>query len=85
MIGSLLEHLDSAPRGAAGSSSASRQAAALAMTLHRPALVDDSSTLRGSADGLIALAAGRPVPPVHRGRCATSRRPVTTCGCARQA
>ena len=66
MIDSLLEHLDAARARRSWEQFGLRPGGYALVTLHRPALVDDSVTLAAVTDGLIALAAGRPVLfPVH--------------------
>ena len=84
-IDSLLEHLDSACARRSWEQFGI-EAGGYALAFAPPCPGRRQLTLRAVTDGLIALAAGRPVLfRSTRGRCATSRRPVTTCGCARQA
>ena len=66
MIDSLLEHLDAARRRRTWERLGVEKGGYALVTLHRPTLVDVPERLRAVADGLIALAAGRPVVfPVH--------------------
>ncbi|NUT57107.1 MAG: UDP-N-acetylglucosamine 2-epimerase (non-hydrolyzing), partial [Thermoleophilia bacterium] len=66
MIDSLLEHLDAARARRSWEQFDLRPGDYALVTLHRPALVDDPVKLRAVTDGLIALAADRPVLfPIH--------------------
>ena len=66
MIDSLLEHLDAARARRTWDGLGVEPGGYALVTLHRPALVDDPEKLRAVTDGLIALAADRPVVfPVH--------------------
>jgi UDP-N-acetylglucosamine 2-epimerase (non-hydrolysing) len=66
MIDSLLEHLEAARARRTWEQLGVEQGAYALVTLHRPALVDDPERLRAVTDGLVALAADRPVLfPVH--------------------
>jgi UDP-N-acetylglucosamine 2-epimerase (non-hydrolysing) len=66
MIDSLLQHLDAARAREAWKPLGVEPGGYALVTLHRPALVDDPAKLRAVTDGLIALAADRPVVfPVH--------------------
>ena len=66
MIDSLLEHLETARARRSWDQFGLTSGGYALVTLHRPALVDDPSKLAAVTDGLIALAAGRPVLfPVH--------------------
>ena len=66
MIDSLLEHLEPARARRTWERLGVEQGGYALVTLHRPALVDDPEKLRAVTDGLIALAADRPVVfPVH--------------------
>jgi UDP-N-acetylglucosamine 2-epimerase (non-hydrolysing) len=84
MIDSLLRHLDAArARGVPEAHGVEPGGYAL-VTLHRPALVDDPEKLRGVVDGLVALAAERPVVfPARAGTSApTARRACAGRACA---
>ena len=66
MIDSLLEHLDKARAKRTWEQFGVEPGGYALVTLHRPALVDDPAKLSAVTDGLIALAADRPVLfPVH--------------------
>jgi UDP-N-acetylglucosamine 2-epimerase (non-hydrolysing) len=66
MIDSLLEHLEAARARQTWERLGVEPGGYALVTLHRPALVDHPDRLRAVADGLIALAADRPVVfPVH--------------------
>jgi UDP-N-acetylglucosamine 2-epimerase (non-hydrolysing) len=66
MIDSLLRHLEAARGKGAPQAHGVEPGGYALVTLHRPALVDDPEKLRGVVDGLVALAAARPVVfPVH--------------------
>ena len=66
MIDSLLQHVEAARTRRTWERIGVEPGGYALVTLHRPALVDDPVTLRAVADGLIALAADRPVVfPVH--------------------
>jgi UDP-N-acetylglucosamine 2-epimerase (non-hydrolysing) len=66
MIDSLLQHLEAARERRTWEGLGVEPGGYALVTLHRPALVDDPARLRAVTDGLIALAAGRPVVfPVH--------------------
>ena len=66
MIDSLLDHLDTARARRSWEPFGLEAGGYALVTLHRPALVDDPAKLAAVTDGLIALAAGRPVLfPVH--------------------
>jgi UDP-N-acetylglucosamine 2-epimerase (non-hydrolysing) len=66
MIDSLLEHLDEARERRSWEHFSLQPGEYALVTLHRPALVDDPVKLTAVTDGLITLAADRPVLfPVH--------------------
>jgi len=66
MIDSLLAHLESARARAPWSELGLEPRSYGLVTLHRPALVDDSTLLAATVDGLVALAGDYPVIfPVH--------------------
>jgi UDP-N-acetylglucosamine 2-epimerase (non-hydrolysing) len=66
MIDSLLEHLDAARARRAPEAFGVEPGGYALVTLHRPTLVDDPERLSAVVDGLVALAADRPVIfPVH--------------------
>ena len=85
MIDSLLEHLDTARTRRSWEQFGIEAGGYALVTLHRPALVDDSSTLRGHGRADRARRRSAGASRSTRGRCATSRRPVTTTAARAQA
>jgi UDP-N-acetylglucosamine 2-epimerase (non-hydrolysing) len=70
MIDSLLEHLEAARARRTWERLGVEPGGYALATLHRPALVDDPERLRALVDGLVALAADRPVVfPTHPRTC----------------
>jgi UDP-N-acetylglucosamine 2-epimerase (non-hydrolysing) len=66
MIDSLLEHLDKARERRSWERFGLQPGEYALVTLHRPALVDDAAKLAAVTDGLITLAADRPLLfPIH--------------------